>query len=172
MDIICKRCGRLLPESEFYRTSKGAFDSTCKDCRKKAVKARYDVNRQNPEYMEKERVRGRDKYHRLYSGKRTDLKLQKQTLYPKLRSARRDFHVKLPRSIELHHWNYNDMDSVFVLEKCLHRRLHKSITLNMDEGIYYKGTEKLDTISKHYSVVLEVCGQYGYDASKVKVLRK
>jgi hypothetical protein len=172
MSRICKKCGREIPLSAFYSTGKGRVDSTCKDCRKERARARYNELCKDDEYMEKERARGREKYRRLYAGTKTEAKAIKEKKYPSLRSARKSFHVTLSRDFELHHWNYNLTDCVLVLEKRLHRRLHQSITLNMDKGIYYRGDEKLDTIDKHMQVVQDVCSEYGFKPENIKVLRK
>ena len=171
MDKTCKCCGRSLPESEFYMI-RSWLDTTCKSCRKKRVRERYDANSKNPVFMENERVRSRDKYHRLYAGKKTVASQKKEKMYPSLRNAKRDFRVAPSRDIELHHWNYNNTNSVFALEKRLHHRLHKAITLNLEEGIYYFGQVKLDSAEKHEKVIYGICDEYGFDKSKVKLLTR
>lgn len=93
-------------------------------------------------------------------------------MYPSLRNARRDFHIAPSMDIELHHWNYNNNDSVFALERRLHRRLHKSIKLNLEEGIYYYGEDRLDSESKHLEVINRVCDEYGFDKTRVRLLKK
>ena len=117
-------------------------------------------------------MRGRDKYRRLYVGYKTDAVKKKEKMYRGTRDARRQFHVSFSRDIELHHWNYNVTTSVFKLEKRLHKRLHRTISFSVDEGIYYYGSIKLDTIEKHWEVINTVCDEYGFDKTKVELLTR
>lgn len=65
----CKRCGVEKSEEYFYKhkTSKDGLLHICKDCTKVASKLRIEVKKLDPNWVEKERQRGREKYHRLYS---------------------------------------------------------------------------------------------------------
>lgn len=47
--IKCSKCGRELPESEFYTSTVNAsgHDNYCKECRQKANKARYLRKKEN-----------------------------------------------------------------------------------------------------------------------------
>lgn len=42
----CTKCGRTLPESEFY-SHRGRLDTQCKDCQKAAMKAWREANREH-----------------------------------------------------------------------------------------------------------------------------
>jgi len=61
MEEQCTKCGKVKSIDEFYR---GSYE--CKECVKKRVKDREAILRQDPEWVLKERKRGREKYHRLY----------------------------------------------------------------------------------------------------------
>jgi len=124
------------------------------------------------EYMEKERLRSRDKYNRLYKGKKTEKAKLKENKYTSLRNARRDFNTTLSNDFELHHWNYNITDNVIVLDKRLHHRLHNNISFSFEEGIYYYNGQKLDSLEKHLDVIRDVCNKYDFDFSDVTVLTK
>lgn len=161
----CTHCGRVLPEGEFYRKG-GRLASWCKECSREQNRKIYDERMKDPEYVERERERQRDKWHRLYAGKKSDVMLQKQRLYPSLRSGRRATKSALPAGVELHHWNYNLPKSLIVLPLGIHHRLHAIIKLNLQEGIYYYDGRPLDTIEKHMAVVKSVCERRGVDFTK------
>lgn len=174
MDItkVCFKCGRELPLSEFYKHHKMADGhlNKCKECTRKDVKENYLDNSKDPAYMEKERERGREKYARLgYRGRVSDEQKLKRRLYPGLRSAKQMLGLKIPRTEELHHWNYNLIRNVIRMPRSLHSRIHSVISLNAEEGIYYHNGEKLDTLDKHMAVVKEVCQEFGFDFSKLIV---
>lgn len=62
----CTKCGRELPLTEFYQhvmMGDGHF-SQCKDCVRARVRARHHEKMQDPEWRERERVRGREKFRR------------------------------------------------------------------------------------------------------------
>lgn len=170
MERTCKCCGEVLQYNDFYKTRYG-YDYTCKKCRKRRIHEKYLEKSKSEEFMEKERARGREKYKRLgYKDKISKSKLLKEKKYPSLRNARRDFHCTLSSSIELHHWNYNISNSIIAMDRTLHHRLHTSITLDIENGIYLFNGEKLDSLEKHLNVIKMVCDKNGFDFSEVKVL--
>lgn len=170
----CFKCGRDLPLSEFYKHPKMADGhlNKCKECTKTDVKENYLKNSNDSNYMEKERERGREKYKRLgYRGKISETQKKKRELYPGLRNTKAIMKKPLSREFELHHWNYNLLKNVIVLQRSLHHRLHTIIDLNVEEGIYYHDGEPLDTIEKHLDVIKEICEEYGFDFHSVDVIQ-
>lgn len=170
---VCFKCKRELPLSEFYKHPQmgDGHLNKCKECTKKDVREKYTENSANDAYMEKERARGREKYHRL-GYKRTERGKEKRRRFHSFGDARRYFVINEGRDVELHHWNYNMAKSVFKLEKRLHHRLHSAISFSMDEGIYYYGDIRLDSIEKHWEVINTVCDEYGFDKTKVELLTR
>jgi hypothetical protein len=172
---VCKRCGIEKSIDEFYTRSDNnkLRDYTCKQCRKDKIHQNYLSKIEDDAYVEKERKRGREKYVRLgYNKRKTNACSEKEKAYPSLRNARRYFNVTTSSDMELHHWNYNVTDSVILLNRRLHHRLHTSISLDLNEGIYYRESEKLDSLEKHLNVIKSVCEDNGFDFSSVVVLTK
>ena len=108
----------------------------CKECTKKDVHEHYEIVSQDEEWMESERQRGREKYHRLgykdiyehksYSNNSTCKNLN--------RNNRKKFDLE---GKELHHWNYNLLNSFFILSKKAHKRIHKYIYVNEEDKYVY-----------------------------------
>lgn len=75
------------------------------------------------------------------------------------KNLRRDSYKNLDRSLELHHWNYNDefLEDIFILNIVDHKKLHNSLTLDLEKRIFYlnDGTY-LDTKEKHLSFIKEL----------------
>lgn len=64
----CFKCNIEKPLSEFYvhKLMVGGHLGKCKDCTKNDTKNRTLELSKNPNWVESERDRGREKYHRLY----------------------------------------------------------------------------------------------------------
>lgn len=73
---ICKECKIKKDSSDFY-----GVQGECKECTKKRVRLRNENLKKNPEWVEKERLRGRDKYHRLYSNSDKKLDENKKVIW-------------------------------------------------------------------------------------------
>jgi len=172
---VCCHCKEEKPLSEFYvnKSKKDGYTHECKECIKARMRANYLKKSKDPAFIEKERARGRDKYYRLgYKTRITESQRIKQKKYPSLRNAKRYFNVNISADQELHHWNYNITNEVILLDKKLHHRFHSSVSLDIDNGFYYRGEEALDTLNKHLSAIKEFCDKFDFDFSQVKVLRK
>ena len=116
---VCFKCGRTLPLDEFYKHPQmgDGHLNKCKDCTRNDTRIQYDRNIKDPSFIERERVRGRDKYRRYKYGSTTnisDFQKEKRKLYPRCRSAKQIIGIKTDEGIELHHWNYNLNTSVIL----------------------------------------------------------
>lgn len=160
---VCFKCGRELPLSEFYRHPEMADGhlNKCKDCTRKDVKQNYDKKSKDELWLEKERIRGREKYHRLdYKNKPYNNLVRKE-----LNSKEGNTSSILKRlglydkNKEAHHWNYNKPNSVILLSRKAHHRIHKHLIVNRNDRFCYTLDGKcLDTEEKtieYYKLVLE-----------------
>ena len=152
--VCIGECGLEKPISEFYAHPSMTFgvDSKCKECVKARAKLRHHRLTEDPEFVEKERARHRDKYHRLgYKEQQKEWDKDKPWKNTSTyKNLKRD--MKVEKGFELHHWNYNDeyLKDVFILDIKDHKNLHNSLFLDVEKRIFYleDGTY-LDTKEKH-----------------------
>jgi hypothetical protein len=161
----CFKCGIEKELSNFYK-HKQMFDghlNKCIECTKNDVKIRYTELSSDNMFVEKERKRGRDKYHRLYegTGKANRNVINKYYfIYPeKLKAKSMSGKIKTPQpGLEKHHWSYNEdhyKDLIFITKK-QHMKAHRFIVYDQERMMYrrYDTNELLDTKEKHESFIL------------------
>lgn len=159
---ICKRCEIEKSLDDFYKHS-GMSDghlNICKTCKKTETKEREKQLRKNPEWVEKEKKRGREKYHKLYSTinhpldedynriwmtdeeralKRKKVNENYIKNYPEKRKAKNSSQrISCPKGFHRHHWSYNEehWKDVIILESKEHSDLHRFI--EYDKSFYYR----------------------------------
>lgn len=149
----CIKCNIEKVVSEYYKHKQMAdgFLNKCKECCKIESNIRYDKLCQNDEFLEKERIRQREKYKRLgyYLNHKKTLELKpwkNSVIYKNLHKKK-----KCEKGYELHHWNYNDkyLEDVIVLPISVHRKIHKKLKLDISKKIFIYENEYLDTLEKH-----------------------
>ena len=154
---VCFKCGLNLPLSEFYKhpqTADGHLNK-CKSCTKNDVHNKYVENIQDDLFKEKERARGRDKYHRLYKG----LPKEHRFLAHSVRKWFERRQILFWEDIELHHWNYNNPHEVFLLSKSHHAQVHKKISRGANDSVFVSNEGVLlDTKEKHEEVIKSIAG--------------
>ena len=145
---VCFKCEIEQPITEFYKHSQmedGHFNK-CKTCTRKDTKEREKILRSNPEWVEKEKKRGREKYHRLnINWKKPDKKskylieVNHKNKYPE-KSKARNLSQRLPceKGNHLHHWSYNIEDAKDVIELSIkdHYLLHRYIIYVQEIKLY------------------------------------
>lgn len=116
---ICFKCNIDKPLSEYYKHPQMADGhlNKCKSCTKKDSNDNFNLKLQtDPTFHEKEKIRGRKKYHRLeYKGKyKPSPENKRQTIlkyknkYPEKQLAKNATQrIKVENGLEKHHWSYN-----------------------------------------------------------------
>lgn len=158
----CFKCGAEKLIDEFYKHPAMADGhlGKCKECTKNDIHEKYLQNIKNPEYVEKERRRGREKYKRLGY-------VSLKAVHTEGRDTARKLRLIIPEGHECHHWNYNLRNDVFIIDRRSHKFIHKYIKFDKASNMFinsYTG-ELLDSREKHYDFMLDTFKRVKYSFS-------
>lgn len=168
----CFKCCVEKPITDFYKHKKmgDGHLNKCKSCTKKDVDVRYKELIKDPVYLELERSRGRNKYHRLYIGKKISPEVRKEatkkyrTNYPEKYKAVSMCQAirKRVKGIELHHWSYKIAHALDVIQinKKDHATIHRFLKYDKEHFQYRTlQCELLDTKEKHLNYINTILKQ-------------
>ena len=146
---VCFKCEIEQPITEFYKHSQmkeGHFNK-CKTCTRKDTREREEILRSNPEWVEKEKKRNREKYHRLgYKDihkpnpkkKKTIIENYKNKYPEKYLAKNKSQRLPCKKGNQLHHWSYNEEHYKDVIELSVsdHYLLHRYIIYVQEIKLY------------------------------------
>lgn len=145
---ICKKCFETKSIGMFY-SHKGMADgylNICKKCKKKNVQERHRLKSKDPEWLETEKIRGREKYHRLnYKLKicpseatRKSTKNYREKFPEKIKAQALSRYIECPAAFHKHHWSYLEENAkdVIILPIQSHSALHRFIVYDQERMAY------------------------------------
>ncbi len=164
----CIICGDLKPLTDYYvhKQMGDGHLNKCKTCCKQQADKREKRLRNNPEWVEKEKERAREKYYRLeykYKHKQTPESRYNSTKKYRLENPEKHKATTSSKSIKpkvkgnhLHHWSYNEQHRKDVIELTVseHGLLHRNMEYSKETKMYIdKKGNLLNTKQSHIDLL-------------------
>ena len=163
----CFKCGEIKSLDDFYHHPQMADGhlNKCIKCTKNDSLNDYKIKSENPEWIVKERARGREKAKRL--GYKTNPNISKKARlkyvekFPeKILAVRSCSNLKPPLiGLERHHWSYNEdhYRDVIWLSKQEQMKAHRFLIYDQERMMYRKlDLELLDNKNDHELYIREM----------------
>lgn len=149
----CFKCGLVKPISEFYKhpTAKDGYSNKCKECAKKDSLNRYNKLINDDSFLEKERIRRRERYLRLGMKQSNNIR---STIPKRYKTYEGKVH---------HHWSYLQeyRGDCFLLDVSCHTYIHKYIERTNNGLEWCFNGEVLDSKEKHQTAIIEILTKRG-----------
>lgn len=172
----CFKCGLEKPLSAYYKHKQMADGhlNKCKDCTRKDVHNRTENLKLNPEWVEKEKERAREKYHRLYNDGRhkPSFESKKKSIdvyynkYPEKKRAKNLSSNLKKNGYHKHHWSYREgFEKDVIWLTCIeHNYLHRYLNYDQERQLYrcikstasFEKGDLLDSKYRHIRYYLEL----------------
>ncbi len=165
MEKKCFKCGKIKSINSFYVHSNmlDGHLNKCIECAKSDSKIRIDNLKSDSEFMNKERKRGREKYHRLYSeSPKSNLSYEKKKYYylkfPEKLKAKSVLGKKfIIQGFHRHHWSYNEIHYCDIIHLNVkdHCKAHRFLIYDNEFLMYrrFDSMTLLDTKEKHLEFI-------------------
>ncbi len=144
----CFKCNKEKPLSDYYKHKKmgDGHLGKCKDCTKRYTREREEALRLDDDWVEKEKERSREKYHRLGYKERhkptpeiqyANTKKYRE-MYPEKELAKKRSQRIRKEKDHRHHWSYNEDHFKDVIHVSMNEHFvaHRNMTYDTEAKMY------------------------------------